>query len=144
MAKVTSSKGTVYDPDKLEKQAAKLVKKFNKIGEDLDSAVMVALEEIGIKIEGDAVRLAPKDTGLLQKSIAHATYKYYGGGKTVVGTNVEYAPYVEFGLISNKNYPKQPYLTPALDMNKEFIKSKLKDATTNVVNNAKVSDSGGE
>lgn len=65
------------------------------------SQVQFALEQgihkAGLLVEGDAKRLCPVDTGRLRSSIT--TTKGYDGDNCVatVGTNVEYAPYVEFG-----------------------------------------------
>ena len=66
-------------------------------------------------VQKDAKLLAPVDTGDLRGSIVKAVDKYNLEG--TVSTNKEYAPYVEFGLRSNPNYPKQPFLRPALNNN---------------------------
>ena len=58
--------------------------------------------------EGYAKRLCPVDTGRLRNSITHALDS--GGRAVYVGTNVEYAPYVELGTARQK---AQPYLRPA-------------------------------
>ena len=80
-------------------------------------------------IEGQAVLLAPKDTGRLQGSITYATDKVSDrprhpakSGDAVsapndewtlhVGTNVEYAEYQEYGT---RFQGSQPFLRPALD-----------------------------
>lgn len=52
-----------------------------------------ALEEIGLTAEKYAVMLTPTDTGRLKNSITHTVKD-----KTVyIGTNVFYAPYIEYG-----------------------------------------------
>lgn len=57
--------------------------------------VAVALESIGQEAEGYAKDNCPVDTGRLRNSIAH---KVVDSEKAVyIGTNVEYAPYVEYG-----------------------------------------------
>ena len=69
----------------------------------------IALEMIGIKCEGYAFDICPVDTGRLQNSITHVVAP---GEKAVyVGTNVEYAPYVELGT---RRQDPQPYLKPAV------------------------------
>lgn len=74
----------------------------------LDQALARALVEIGITAEGYAKKACPKDTGRLQNSI---TYAVQDGEKAVyIGTNVEYAPYVELGTSRRK---AQPFLRPA-------------------------------
>lgn len=51
------------------------------------------LEAIGLTAEGYAKKETPVDTGRLRNSIAHAVE----GDAAYIGTNVEYAPYVELG-----------------------------------------------
>ena len=59
------------------------------------AAVLRALERCGSQAEGYAKDLAPVDTGKLRNSISHnvndAEHAVY------IGTNTEYAPYVELG-----------------------------------------------
>ena len=94
----------------------------------LRAAAIRGLVKAGIIIEGQAVRLAQVDTGRLKGSITYATKTARSNAKNQedgvsvpsddytlhVGTNVEYAPYVEYGTRRNKK--KQPYLRPALDI----------------------------
>lgn len=71
-------------------------------------AIDRALEEIGLAAEGYAKRACPVDTGNLRNSITHAVE---GSEDAVyVGTNVEYAPYVEMGT---RRTAAQPFLRPA-------------------------------
>ena len=51
------------------------------------------LEAIGLTAEGHAKKETPVDTGRLRNSINHAT----DDDAAYIGTNVEYAPYVELG-----------------------------------------------
>lgn len=75
-----------------------------------DAAVRRALEIIGGKAETYAKELTPVRTGNLRNSISH---KVDDSDKAaVIGTNVEYAPYVELG--TRKQQPK-PYLRPAIE-----------------------------
>lgn len=71
-------------------------------------ALARGLEECGLVAEGYAKRLCPVDTGRLRNSITHVTG--YGAKAVYIGTNVEYARYVEMGTIHHK---EQPYLRPA-------------------------------
>lgn len=73
----------------------------------LDAALTRALEKVGLVAEGYAKRLCPVDTGRLRNSITHAME---GSEAVVIGTNVEYGPYVELGTSRQK---AQPYLRPA-------------------------------
>lgn len=68
-----------------------------------------ALEIIGGKAESYAKRLCPVDTGRLRNSITH---EQYDDNTEIIGTNVEYAPFVELG--TSKQRP-QPYLRPACE-----------------------------
>lgn len=73
-------------------------------------AIARALEAVGLQAEGYAALLAPVDTGRLRASITHEVRE---GEKAVyVGTNVEYAAYVELGT---KRTKAQPYLKPAVE-----------------------------
>ena len=59
----------------------------------LKSAKKRGLEAIGMAAEGHAKKETPVDTGRLRNSISHAT----DDEAAYIGTNVEYAPYVELG-----------------------------------------------
>ena len=59
----------------------------------LERAKKRGLEAIGLTAEGYAKRETPVDTGRLRNSISHAT----DDEAAYIGTNVEYAPYVELG-----------------------------------------------
>lgn len=104
-------------------------------------------------VESTAKSLCPKDTGRLVNSI-HMSVRE-DGANTVgkVSTNVEYAPYVEFGTGqrgAQSNYEKaaelglsysstragqvaQPYMYPALKRNEQSIKKRLEDAIRNEI-----------
>ena len=58
----------------------------------------MALLAIGAAAEGHAKAITPVDTGRLRNSIAHTA----DSEAAYIGTNVEYAPYVEFGTVHNK------------------------------------------
>lgn len=64
-----------------------------------------------IRVETGAKRLCPVDTGRLRASITHALERDAQGLVGVVGTDVDYAPYVELGT---SRAPAQPFLRPAL------------------------------
>lgn len=78
----------------------------------------MAFEEIGLYAEAFAALKCPVDTGNLRASITHSSE----ATKTVIGTNVEYAPYVELGTSKMK---AQPYLKPAIEEHLDFYKSIL-------------------
>ena len=66
-----------------------------------------AVEELALLIEAKAKELCPVDTGLLRSSITPVVESW---AAAFVGTNTEYAPYVEFGT---KKMAAQPFLEPA-------------------------------
>ena len=76
----------------------------------------VALETCGLVAEGYAKRLCPVDTGRLRNSINHKQ----SGDTEYIGTNVEYAAYVEMGTYKTR---AQPYLRPAVEDHKNEYKS---------------------
>lgn len=64
----------------------------------LESNKAQALEAIGARAETHAKANTPVDTGNLRNSMAHAV----SGDAAYIGSNVEYAPYVEFGTSRTK------------------------------------------
>lgn len=80
-------------------------------------ALQNGLDAIGMTAETHAKKDAPVDTGRLRNSI---TYAVDTGEKAVyIGTNVEYAPYVELGTSRQK---AQPFLRPAATEHSEQYK----------------------
>lgn len=65
------------------------------IAEAINKALAKAMEEIGLVAEGYAKKACPVDTGRLRNSITHLVGD--GGRAAYIGTNVEYAVYVEEG-----------------------------------------------
>ena len=98
----------------------------DKCLESLGILMYTALEKCGLIAEGYAKRLCPVDTGRLRNSITHTT-RSEPGPVAYIGTNVEYAPYVELGTSRTK---AQPYLRPAIadhvDEYKQIIQNDLK------------------
>lgn len=121
-----------------------------KIKEEFESACLKALEECGLVAEEYAKDLCPVDTGNLRNSIAHKVDS--SELSAIIGTDSEYAPYVELG--TGKYYPggrqepwtyqdakgnwhmthgqrAQPYLKPAVadhaNKYREIIEKELKD-----------------
>ena len=66
-----------------------------QVVDGIKSAIGAALEEIGLLAENYAAKKCPFDTGNLRGSITHEVDT--AGNAVYIGTNVEYAPYVEFG-----------------------------------------------
>lgn len=87
------------------------VKINQEVLDHIDQNIGIALEAIGEQCENNAVfeitAMGAVDTGHLRGSITHTT----DDDAAYVGTNVEYAGYVEFG--TSKMAPR-PYLENAL------------------------------
>lgn len=89
----------------------------------IESAIGIALEKIGLLAEGYAQMKCPVDTGNLRGSITH---EVDAGEKAVyVGTNVEYAPYVELGT---SKMDARPFLRPAATEHGDQYRQVLKSA----------------
>lgn len=108
-----------------------------------------ALNRACLVIENEAKRECPVDTGMLRDSITH---RVENGNTGIVGTNVEYAPYVEYGTgefatqgggrqggwvyYSEKDdtfywttgRKAQPFLMPAFENHKDDVMRELADA----------------
>ena len=87
----------------------------------------VALEAVGLQGETNAkmhiTAVGAVDTGRLRNSLTHATDE----DAAYIGTNVEYAPYVELGTYKMK---ARPYLEPAVtqhvDEYRELVENFMK------------------
>lgn len=64
-----------------------------EVKKEFNLKLSLALKLIGQKAEGYAKDDCPVDTGRLRNSISNKV----DGNDVYIGTNVEYAPYVEFG-----------------------------------------------
>ena len=90
----------------------------------LPDVVEAALEAIGLTAEGYAKELCPVDTGRLRNSISHAVE----GDAVYIGTNVEYAPYVELGTSKMR---ARPFLGPAAENHGQEYKELFEAAMKN-------------
>ena len=113
------------------------------IADGLDTELAAALEKACLIVEADAKQGCPTGDGQLKQSITHKVDKENNEG--VIGTSVDYAPYVEIGtgIYSSEGTGRkspwrykiektgewhctrgqqpQPFLQPALDKNKTNI-----------------------
>lgn len=85
--------------------------------------VEIALKSIGQTAEGHAKDECPVDTGNLRNSIANE----HDDSTVYVGTNVEYAPYVEYGDY-NHTTGKKHFLRDSIANHGDEYKSILKAA----------------
>ena len=112
------------------------------------AAAIKALERCGMQGEGYAKDLCPVDTGNLRNSISHKV----ADNEAYIGTNNEYAPYVELGTgkyadggrptpwvyqDAKGNWHRtngqkaQPFLKPAVENHKQTYQNIIKDELEN-------------
>ena len=101
------------------KGLSSLQAKLKKLDPLTKDALASGVSKAGVLVEGSAKNIVPVDTGHLRASISGRTEKTNDGAQATVGTNVEYAAYVELGTSRNQ---AQPYLHPALQKNKDKAK----------------------
>ena len=87
-----------------------------------------ALTAIGATAETYAKKATPKDTGRLRNSISHAV----DGEAVYIGSNVEYAPYVELGTSRAKAHHM---LQKAATEHSAEYKRLAEDAVKSAINN---------
>ena len=119
MARITSTSGlTASDRSTLVE-----VRENNtqQVEAAMNKAIAKALTMIGQKAEDYAKMNCPTRTGRLKNSITNAIDM--GEEAVYIGTNVEYAPYVELG--TSRQDP-HPYLKPAASEHGEEYRAILK------------------
>ena len=67
------------------------------IKDKIPDALKTAMEKACLIVEADAKKNCPVDDGQLRQSITHDVSTDNGTIEGTIGTNVEYAPYVEIG-----------------------------------------------
>ena len=91
----------------------------------LEMAKKRGLEAIGLVAEGHAKNITPVDTGRLRNSISHTADE----DSAYIGTNVEYAPYVELGSPTIKaHHMLQKAATEHTDEYKQLMENSMKNA----------------
>lgn len=116
----------------------KLTSNVDEVLKAFGDAVETALEAVGMQAQNYAVLNIEKpkphkngvvrpnvDTGRLVGSISH---EQEGDRTEVIGTNVEYAPYVELGTQKTLAYP---FLKPAVVDHKADYESIIRDCLQN-------------
>ena len=79
-----------------------VVSRADEVIAALRRQVALGLESIGQEAEGYAKDECPVDTGRLRNSISHEVQE----DEVYIGTNVEYAPYVEFNEKARHDPPQ--------------------------------------
>jgi HK97 gp10 family phage protein len=77
-----------------------------------DGDVAKDLQRRALRVDRQAKRLCPVDTGRLRSSITNQLARDATGLLALVGSNVHYAPYIELGTSRMR---AQPFLRPALE-----------------------------
>lgn len=107
---------------------------FNGFGEkakQVAAATKRGVEAVGVFVKGEAIVRCPvgiypsgsgRVGGKLRGSIVH---NVISDEAVRVGTNTDYAGYVEYGT---RHMEAQPYLRPAIDENREIIQALFKEA----------------
>ena len=91
----------------------------------MEKAIERGLEAIGLTAEGHAKKETPVDTGRLRNSISHAVED----NAAYIGTNVEYAPYVELGARGRDGkHMLQRAATEHTDEYKRLMEDSMKNA----------------
>ena len=91
----------------------------------LEKAKKRGLEAIGLTAEGHAKNETPVDTGRLRNSINYAT----DDEAAYIGTNVEYAPYVELGARGRRGaHMLQRAATEHADEYRRLMEDSMKNA----------------
>ena len=91
----------------------------------LGQPVKDLLSTAALSLEREAKILSPVDTGRLRSSITHSISPERIPTWAKVGTNVEYAEYVEYGT---RYWAGKPFLRPALENLKDKINELLTQA----------------
>ena len=120
----------------------KFTSKIQQVIKDIEVAEEKSLIESAILVQDSASKKARVDTGRLRASISYSVNGENSEGWStvpesqpddhdvksgksfaIVGTNVEYAPYLEYGTKRSK---ARPFLRPAYDESKATIKKIFK------------------
>jgi len=106
---------------------AKLKSNLTRIGQRAPAAVKKALLQTGEDIANLTSQLTPVDTGALRDSYQAEPVT---DNLVLIGSELEYAPYVEFGT---SNSEAQPHLTPAFHQSEETFRANLINAIKEVL-----------
>jgi len=131
--------------------------KLRAVAEELDDAVDAGVRKTALQVERSAKQETPVDTGTLRSSIQTARVDV---GEHIVGTNVEYAPDVEFGTrphvitpdeadalafkgtggemvftrrVEHPGTPAQPFLRPAVRDHQSDLVENINDAIADLL-----------
>jgi HK97 gp10 family phage protein len=95
---------------------AKIEDNTDKLLSYVDQKIRQGLIQAALLIQRSAKEEVPVDTGTLRRSITHKPH--VPTRRVQIGTNVEYAPYVELGT---SKMSARPFLRIALEKNRKEI-----------------------
>ena len=122
----------------------------SEVSAEIKAALLRALEKCGLVAEGYAKKLCPVDTGNLRNSITHTVDEQEPAA--IIGTNNEYAAYVELGTGKyaeggrptpwvyqddeghwhwTAGNPAQPFLKPAVADHQQTYRNIIEDELKN-------------
>lgn len=132
-----------------------LKQRINAVADGIDEKLINALSKAAMRVEAEAKKKCPVDKGELRASITHEIEKGQNIASAVIGSNLEYSVYVEFGTglfakngdgrkdvpwcykdadgkfhITRGQHP-HPFLIPAYLENTDFIVDCLKEVVKN-------------
>lgn len=135
-----------------------LERQFRALGQVAVDKIHEAVRAGAVIVKNDAKRRVPKRTSTLSRSIHFESKLTRTGAVAEVGTDVEYAKYVEFGTgihaeggigrqtpwaykVNGRWYftrgqRPQPYLRPALSENREAVVQEIRDAMADLMQRA--------
>lgn len=93
---------------------------FDRLSKVAKEKVRVAIQTAGTDVQKDAKAKVPRDTSRLHNSIKN--YAEDGGFTSIIETDVEYGPYVEFGTYKMS---AQPFMMPAFEKNTKKLMKEL-------------------
>lgn len=107
---------------------------FEDMLDESDSELEAMMQTTANRIERDAKSMAPVgETGNLRASIENEVESKRKAIIAEVGSNVEYAPYVEYGT---SRMEAQPYLRPALEDHASSLEREIRLAVMKAASNA--------
>ena len=128
----------------------RIIDNSEEIKKEFEAALLRGLEKCGLVAEGYAKKLCPVDTGNLRNSITHTGDEQEPAA--IIGTNNEYAAYVELGTGKyaeggrptpwvyqddeghwhwTAGNPAQPFLKPAVADHQQTYRNIIEDELKN-------------
>jgi HK97 gp10 family phage protein len=113
------------------RRGQEMAERLRDFGHNAETAVEKALLKGAMQIVADAKKELTDgpnkalDTGFLRASLTQQLHKNAGNPYAIVGSNVEYAPYVEFGT---SKMAARPFLRTAIEKNIAEIKKEIAQA----------------